>query len=407
MKPRFSLVFVVVFFVLLGLLPARAAEKLVIDFMVSSGQQRTAWVTIVNQFAKENPDITISKHEFGQEQYKRDFGARLENQQVDIAFWFAGERLREWAGKKLLLPFDDAFTDTVLKPNFVKTTYDATEIGGKVYGFPVSYYQWGFFYKKSLFRKLKIEAPTTWSEFLVVCETLKKANIAPTAVGAKDGWPAAAWFDYLDLRINGIEFHRKLLRGEAKFTEPRVRKIFDEWKVLLDKGYFLEMTMTQDWESVLPYLYRDRLGMALMGGFVVTKVPPLIAQDIGFFPFPRYAPDVPAYEEAPLDVLVLPAKGQNRAAAKRFLSFLGKSNALNQFNDAVYMVSPRIDSQASADTLAGSAKAMLGAAAGITFFFDRDAQSNMVEPAFQTFKKFLAPPHDAAAAVSGMEGRSP
>lgn len=378
------------------------AQNLVVDFMVSSGAQRTAWESVLDKFAKENPDIKVSSNVFPQETYKADFEKRLATEKVDVAFSFAGEKLRQYASKKLIAPIDDGIVTTNMRPALVKATIDATEVAGKIYGFPLSYYQWGLFYRKSLLQKEGINPPASWAEFLTACEKLKTASIPCTGVGSQNGWPAAGWFDYLDLRINGIDFHRKLLRGEASFGDAKVRKVFDEWKTLLDKGYFIPNANSIDWDGVLPYLYRSQVGMLLMGGFAATKFPAELRADIGFIPFPKYA-DGPVYEEAPLDILVFPARGENHEARGKFLAFLAKSDSLNAFNEANSTISPKAGAPASKDAYLSAGKKMLDSASGITFFFDRDAKESMVKPAFDGLKKFLTPPFDAAGAVSQLE----
>ncbi len=125
-----------------------ATHPLVIDFMVSSGQQRTAWAVLINTFAALNPDLSVVANEFQQEDYKRQFAARLGAEPVDLAFWFAGARLREAVGKGLLRPIDDRDTQQVLGLRFATASLDALEYGGKLYGVPVSYYPWGFFYHR-------------------------------------------------------------------------------------------------------------------------------------------------------------------------------------------------------------------------------------------------------------------
>src|SRR5262245_62586825 len=44
-----------------------------------------------------------------------------------------------------------------------------------------------------------------------LCDTLSAAGITPITIGTKDVWPAAAWFDYIDMRLNGPEFHISLM----------------------------------------------------------------------------------------------------------------------------------------------------------------------------------------------------
>lgn len=88
------------------LCPPCAAEQLVIDYVISNSPQRSAWLSIIDQFATANPDIEVVNNGFPQEQYKRNFTARLREGHADLAFWYAGERLRDAAGYKLLVPLD-------------------------------------------------------------------------------------------------------------------------------------------------------------------------------------------------------------------------------------------------------------------------------------------------------------
>lgn len=379
-----------------------AAEQLVIDYIISSAAQRTAWVHIVHRFAAANPDIEVHHNAYAQEPYKRDFTNRLKTGKGDVAFWYAGERLREAARAKLLAPVEDDLVDLMLKRRFTPATIEGTRFDGAVYAVPLYHYAWGFIYRKSLFAQLGIHPPTTWSEFLKACEQLKAAGVAPLALGAEFGWPAAGWFDYLNLRINGIDFHRRLLRGEERFTDPRVRKVFDVWGDLLRNGYFLSTTMNQDWDRVLPYVYRKQAGMMLMGTFAAARFPPGMADDMGFFAFPRYSAEMPMYEDAPLDVLILPATGVNRKARKRFITFLIESGVLRTLTELNFTV-PAQQDDAIPSKIQEASAAIIQNADGLTFFFDRDAKSSLIEPTFDGLRQFLQPPYDADRAVRGIE----
>ena len=384
------------------LAPAAAdapTEHLVIDYVVSNTPQRTTWVGIIDEFAAANPDIRIVHQGYPQEEYKRGFTARLRSGRADLAFWYAGERLGDAARNKLLSPLDAELAALLKKKKFSPATLDGTRIDGAVYGFPLYYYVWGFVYRKSLFERLQIRPPTTWAEFLQTCERLKAAGVTPLAVGAKSGWPAAGWFDYLNLRINGIDFHRKLVRGDARFDSPQVRRVFDVWGDLLRKGYFLEATMEQEPERVMPYVYRDRVGMMLSGSFVASRFPAAIAADMGFFGFPNYTPRMPTYEEAPIDVLVLPARGLNPRARNRFLTFLAETGAMRKIAEADQTLSAQVDPDPRPIWLGDAPSRIWSAAAGLTYFFDRDAKAELVGPTYEGLRRFLKAPHDTDAVV--------
>jgi len=380
-------------------LSCAAAEQLVIDYVISSAAQRKAWVHLIERFSQANPDVTVSHNAYAQEPYKQTFTQRLQTGKADLAFWYAGEKLREAARGKLLTPLDEDQVNLLLKRKFAPATLEGMRIDGEVYGIPLYYYAWGFHYRKSLFEQLGLQPPANWRELLRVCAQLKAAGVVPFAVGAEYGWPAAGWFDYLDLRINGIDFHRRLLRGDERFGDARVRKVFDVWADLLRKGYFLEATMTQDWEKVLPYLYRKQAGMMLMGGFAMARFPPDIAEDMGFFAFPRYAADMPTYEDAPLDVLVMPANGVNVKARRRFVTFLAESGVLRRFTEFNNTVSVQEDHGAPQSAAREAELAILNNAAGLTFFFDRDAKAHLLDASFDGLRYFLKPPHDTAQTV--------
>jgi hypothetical protein len=92
---------------------------------------------------------------------------------------------------------------------------------------PTDYYWWGMFYRKSNFAR--------WDEFVTLCQALKAKGVAPIGMGAggDTAWVASAWFDYLDIRLNGARYHRDLLAGKHSFTDPQVRDIFARWGTIL------------------------------------------------------------------------------------------------------------------------------------------------------------------------------
>ena len=58
-------------------------------------------------------------------------------------------------------------------------------------------------------------------------------GLNPIAFGDSDGWPAMGTFDYLNLRINGYDFHVELMAGEKSWNSNEVKTVFDTWRGLL------------------------------------------------------------------------------------------------------------------------------------------------------------------------------
>jgi raffinose/stachyose/melibiose transport system substrate-binding protein len=77
----------------------------------------------------------------------------------------------------------------------------AWQIGGAQYGIPYDLHTVGFWYRKDLFAKAGITTPpATMPELESDVTKLKAANIVPIAVGSKDQWPDAFYYDYFAVR---------------------------------------------------------------------------------------------------------------------------------------------------------------------------------------------------------------
>jgi len=179
------------------------------------------------------------------------------------------------------------------------------------------------YYRVSIFEELGLEEPETWDEFIQVNETLKENGYTPIAIGTKYRWTAAAWFDYLNMRINGPQFHIDLMLGKESYDDPRVAEVFETWRELLDAGYFLEDAAAYSWSEALEPFIAGDAGMYLMGDFIRDSLPDDVEADMDFFRFPIIDSSVPIGEDAPTDGFFIAANSQHPEAAKEFLAYLG------------------------------------------------------------------------------------
>jgi raffinose/stachyose/melibiose transport system substrate-binding protein len=74
------------------------------------------------------------------------------------------------------------------------------QANGQQYGVPVDLHVVGFWYRKDIFAKVGITAPTTLAQLESDDTKLRAAGYAPIAVGSKDRWPDAFWWEYFALR---------------------------------------------------------------------------------------------------------------------------------------------------------------------------------------------------------------
>ena len=155
-------------------------------------------------------------------------------------YWFSGQRLREFVDNGWVKNIDLQWQELGWNEQFTVGSQSSVTFNGHKYALPVHYYPWAIYYKKSLFKHLNIEPPRNWEQFLRACEKLLDNNITPLVLGSKYKWTLSVWFDYLNLRINGLDFHQDLMTGRASYKDSRVKSVFKHWKVLIDRGLFFK-----------------------------------------------------------------------------------------------------------------------------------------------------------------------
>ena len=380
------------------------AGHLVINADQSDPAPRKAWRELVAQFRQENPDIDVSFNLFGHEPYKTHLRQWLTGAPPDVVFWYAGERMHYFVQRQLLEDVSDLWTPELKRD--MAGSLPGVSVAGKQYGMPYSYYHWGIFYRKDVFAKAGIAtAPKNWAQFLEAGKKLKAAGITPVTLGSKTQWPAAGWFDYLNLRLNGHEFHAQLMAGKIAYTDPRVRATFEHWAQLVKAGFFLENHAAWDWQEAQPFLFQGKAAMMLMGNFASPDFPSGVADKIGFFPFPDIDARVPRAEEAPLDSIHIPVRAQNKKDARRFLQYVARADVQEKLNATLLQIPANGRAKVADNRFLQAGQSMLAGAHGFSQFYDRDTDSDMAQFGLKAFGEFLAHPERLDAILQSMEAK--
>ena len=285
------------------------AGELIINSSASDPAPKAAIAGIVTEFEKENPDIKVTYNLYDIEGYKTTIRNWLVTSPPDVVFWYAGNRMKTFVDRGLFEDVSDIWDANKMHGDFASAK-PAMTIDDKQWGVPYTYYQWGIYYRKDIFDKLGISEPKTWDEYLAACATLKKNNIAPVTIGTKFLWTTAGWFDYLNLRVNGLDFHMELMEGKVAYTDERVKKTFETWKQMVEPGYYLENHATYSWQEAQPFLYRGEAAMYLIGNFITPNFPPELEGKLAFMQFPIINPEVGIAEDAPMDTIHIPSKAK-------------------------------------------------------------------------------------------------
>jgi raffinose/stachyose/melibiose transport system substrate-binding protein len=165
------------------------------------GPQRAYWQKVANDFHKLHPNVTVKPVPIQNEQ--------LQNTKIPLALQSNDppDIFQQWGGGALgtqVKAGKVADITNYVKP-WIKSLGGAVvgwQYQGKQYGIPYNLGVVGFWYNKALFKQAGISGPpATWQNLFSDITKLKAANIVPIAIGSKDRWPDAFYWDYLAVRL--------------------------------------------------------------------------------------------------------------------------------------------------------------------------------------------------------------
>lgn len=365
---------------------------LVINSNASDPAPKEVLEKVVSRFQDEYPEIEVKVNTFDHEAYKTNIRNFLVSEAPDVALWFAGNRMKFFVDQGLFADVSDVWEAEGLKDS-MSSSLSSMTVDGKQYGVPYAYYQWGVYYRQDLFEQAGVSVPGTWDEFLSVCAALKEAGITPVTIGTKYLWTAAGWFDYLNLRVNGLDYHISLTDGEASYLDPQLDKVFDVWRELLDNDYFIENHAEFSWQEAQAPMINGDAAMYLIGNFIISFFEDAgMVDDVGFFPFPTIDPAVGQYEDAPTETIHIPTKANNPEDARLFLAFVARPEISNLWATGMGNLPPNKNTPAPTDRFLKAGAELLGRAGGLAQFYDRDTNPEMASIGMQGFQEFMINP---------------
>jgi multiple sugar transport system substrate-binding protein len=386
-----------------GLMASTAmAGELVINSDQSDPAPKKAMEGLIADFEKANPDIKVKWNNFDHEGYKSAIRNFLTADAPDVAAWYAGNRMAPFVKAGLFEDVSDVWKSNGLDDS-LKSAAASMTMDGKKWGVPYTYYQWGIYYNKDVYKKAGVSEPKNWAEFVANCEKIKAAGADCLTTGTKALWPGAGIFDYIDMRTNGYEFHMDLTAGRVKWTDPKVKAAFAEWAKVVP--YMSANAAAIDWQDAAALLSQGKAANYVMGNFAVDtfKKGGMTNDNLGFMVFPEITPGVARSEEAPTDTFHIPAAAKNKADAKKFLAFVASPEAQTKMNAILGQLPVNNKSQAADDPYIKAGFEELSSAHALAQFFDRDAPADMAKAGMEGFQEFMSHPDHLDAILERLQ----
>lgn len=343
--------------------------------------------------ATSSTKVPITVNTVDHNTFQNNISSYLQGTPDSLATWFAGYRLQFFAAQGLLTPIDDVWEK--IGGNFNDAAKNLSKgIDGKHYLVPLYNYPWVVFYNKSVFAAKGYQVPKTWDDFLALCKKMKTDGLVPIAFAEKDGWPALGTFDIINLRVNGYDYHIKLMKHEVPWTDPGVTAVFDKWRELMP--YLQNGANGRTWQDAAKALENKQAGMMFQGSNqVAANYSAANLADLDFFPYPVINPTYGQdYMDAPTDGFMLPKKGKNTAAAKAVLEYIGSPAAETKFLETDHwdvglangLVAPTYN-EIQKKSVAEIAKCK-----NVSQFMDRDTVPDMATAMIKAIQTFVDSP---------------
>ncbi|GAA4227596.1 raffinose/stachyose/melibiose transport system substrate-binding protein [Streptosporangium album] len=232
----------------------------------------------------------------------------------------------------------------------------AFQVDGKTLMYSAGSSVIGAIYNKKVFKEAGIEAPpTTWTEFLGVCEKLKKAGKVPIALGAQTPWVTQLITYALvpsTVYAKDPAFDDKQAAGQTSFAQSGWRDAMEMYLELQKRGYFNDKPNGTTFEQQTSMVATGKAAMAIQVSAVLPafRDAATTPDDLSMFPVP--GADDAASVWIPAGVVVglgANAKGKNAEEAKAFIDFLGKQENINRWAKAIAAIPLTQDASSTID----------------------------------------------------------
>ena len=176
-----------------------------------------------------------------------------------------GPQIQQWGDEGVLANLDDVARAGNWDNLLPKVVADVMKYKGHYVAVPVNVHRINWMWvNPEVFRKAGAEIPTTWEEFEIAAEKIKKTGIIPVAFGGQN-WQEATVFESIVAGVGGADFYRKaMVEANPKFLDsPTMIKCFAILKNI--KRYTDKNAPGRDWNLATAMVIQGKAGMQFMG----------------------------------------------------------------------------------------------------------------------------------------------
>lgn len=221
----------------------------------------------------------------------RTQNAQLAGEQMDVIVCAGNPTNTSYQPLGLLEPVDELAAE--IEPLLSDGALEAFTIDGTVWGIPLSGVAvTTFFYNKSLFDELGIEAPETYEDFLAAAPAIEAAGVQPVVHNGRDLWMWPIYYmSGLGQTTGGAQMEKTIsnLRGETKFTDEADVKALELARGWMDDGLLAQGSMDLDTEGRNAAFISGDAAAYFGASWDLAALRETVTDfELGIFPFPSY-----------------------------------------------------------------------------------------------------------------------
>ncbi|MBK1712729.1 ABC transporter substrate-binding protein [Rubrivivax gelatinosus] len=244
---------------------AQAGEVEVLHWWTSGGEAKAAAALKASMQAKGHTWKDFAVAGGGGDSAMTVLKSRVVSGNAPAAAQIKGPALQEWAAEGVLANIDDVAKAEKWDSLLPKAVADVMKYKGSYIAAPVNVHRVNWLWANpEAFKKAGTKVPTTWDEFFVAAEALKKAGIIPVAHGGQN-WQDFTTFESVALGVGGTDFYRKALvqLDPATLNSATMEKVLSTFKRV--KTYTDKNAPGRDWNLATAMVIKGEAGMQLMG----------------------------------------------------------------------------------------------------------------------------------------------
>ena len=244
---------------------ARAGELEVLHWWTSGGEAKAAAALKASMQAKGHTWKDFAVAGGGGDAAMTVLKSRVVSGNAPAAAQIKGPSLQEWAKEGVLANMDGVAKAEKWDELLPKVVSDVMKYTGNYIAVPVNVHRVNWLWANpAAFQKAGAKLPTTWDEFFVAAEALKKAGVIPVAHGGQN-WQDFTTFESVALGVGGADFYKKALvqLDPASLSSPTMEKVLTTFKRV--KDYTDKNANGRDWNLATAMVIKGEAGMQLMG----------------------------------------------------------------------------------------------------------------------------------------------